>query len=280
MEKKKILVCGSAGFLMSNFMRYILYMSKEFDVVSVDKLKKINDFKRVYLHKNHKFYIGDITDEYFVDRLLFIENPDFIINGCFYSNQQTNSFNEIVHGTTNLLRAKAPLIQICSCTDPSIDFNGFWNFISKMIENSGDTVIEIPNVFGYRQRLEPYSVVPWIHNELLKQKSVSVSEEKFPWVFAEDIASLLWFVIEKKIKGHIKMPVLGYISGFEIADLIKNIYKLDFNIDVCDNLEQSYMVTKYEEGVLKGWNADSKDIRSSLEKTIKWFDANRWAFNI
>lgn len=283
MEKKKILVCGSAGFLMSNFMRYLLYMTrdtKEFEIISVDKLKKISDYKRVYLHKEHKFYIGDITDEHFLDRLLFVENPDYIINGCFYTNQQPNSFDEIIRGTSNLLRAKAPLIQICGCTDPSFDYLGFWNHISKLIENNNETVIEIPNTFGHRQRLEPWFSVPWIHHELIKNKSVNVREDKFPWVYAEDVASLIWYVIENNLKGHIKMPALGYMSEVEIAGHVKNMYKLDFEINVVKPETNCNMVTNYDVPVIKGWKPDSRNINDSLMKTIKWFDANRWAFNI
>ncbi|MFA5048797.1 MAG: hypothetical protein WC516_07260 [Patescibacteria group bacterium] len=284
MEKKKILVCGSAGFLMSNFIRYLMYMTretKEFEIVSVDKLKKINDYKRVYLNKDHKFYIGNIADEYFIDRLLFIENPDFIVNGCFYTNQQANNFNEILTGTTNLLRAKAPLIQICGCIEPLFDYIGFWNCISKIIENDGETVIEIPNVFGCRQRVEPWFSVPWIQNSLLKHKTVKVRDEKFPWVFAEDVASLIWFVLDNKIKGHIKMPVLGYLSEKEIAECIQRLYNIDFNICVSKpSFDHDYMVKEYNGDIINNWKPDSNNINSSLEKTIKWFDHNRWAFNL
>ena len=77
MVKRKLLVCGSAGFMMSNFIRYLFYMTrdtKEFDIVSVDKLINMNDCKRLYLHPSHKFYIGDIANEHFLKRARNIRN--------------------------------------------------------------------------------------------------------------------------------------------------------------------------------------------------------------
>lgn len=280
MIRKKILVCGSAGFLMSNFMRYLLYMTKDFEIVSVDKLQNLKNYKNLYIHNHHRFYIGDITDEYFMDRLLYIENPDLIINGCFYSKEQANGFDKIISGTSNLLRARAPLIQICGCSDPSYDTYGFWNFISKCVVEDGETCIEIPNIFGYRQKLSPYFSVPWIHHELLEHKQVFVGDEIIPWVCAEDVASFIWYVMEKDIKGHLKIPESGNLSEKNIAEHIKNMYGLSNAEVVVKSSEFDHLITKYEAKNIEGWKPDSPNIYVSLEKTVKWFDVNRWAFNI
>lgn len=274
--KKKLLLCGSAGFLMANFMRYLLYRSRDYEIVSVDKMKNDDEKKRIYFHQNHKFYIGDITDEVFINRIASFEAPDIIINGCFYNNQQDNQLQDIIKGTTNLLNLQIPVIQLCGCIEKSYDTLGFWNFINNLIITSGNTSIELPNVFGIRQRLEWMLGVPWIQYNMLKENRIFVRDVKVPWAYAEDVASLLWFIIEMMVTGHIKMPALGMLSEKDIAEKIKMVYNSSCEILVAK--DGPGLVTKYEYERIRYWSPDSEDIDSLLVKTINWFEVNKnWA---
>ena len=84
----KVLVLGSAGFLMSNFMRYVSYRSKDFEFVSVDKLTSPENIRFVYRNRNHQFYIGDTSDKYFMDRVIYVEKPDIIVNGIYETDKR------------------------------------------------------------------------------------------------------------------------------------------------------------------------------------------------
>ena len=53
--KKKVLVTGSAGFLGSNFIRYILKESKDYEVASVDVVKKSSLLHTIYSNNNHTY---------------------------------------------------------------------------------------------------------------------------------------------------------------------------------------------------------------------------------
>ena len=77
---KKVLILGSAGFIMSNFLRYILYRSKEYFFVSIDKFLTEN-YHMIYLHRQHNFYVGDACDKDFLKKIINMEKPDSIIIG-------------------------------------------------------------------------------------------------------------------------------------------------------------------------------------------------------
>lgn len=79
---KKVLVTGSGGFIFSNFLRKAIYEKQPYIFVSVDNVTKTSVLNNVYSNKNHKFYIGDVSDDHFVNVLFEIERPDIVIHGA------------------------------------------------------------------------------------------------------------------------------------------------------------------------------------------------------
>ncbi len=71
---RKVLVLGSAGFLMSNMMRYMLYRTKDFEFVSLDSLASVSDHCRVYTHRKHSFHIGDAGDPELLERIMWVRH--------------------------------------------------------------------------------------------------------------------------------------------------------------------------------------------------------------
>lgn len=82
MQRQKLLITGTGGFIFSNFVRRALYAKAPYNIVSIDKVQKSQAINNVYTNKNHKFYIGDITDPHFVNVIFEIENPDVVIHGA------------------------------------------------------------------------------------------------------------------------------------------------------------------------------------------------------
>ena len=78
--KQKILLTGSCGFIFSNFL--IKYCDSDYEFVSVDKIISTYNLNNIYQHKNHKFYLGDIADEHFMNNVFSLEKPDFVIHGA------------------------------------------------------------------------------------------------------------------------------------------------------------------------------------------------------
>jgi nucleoside-diphosphate-sugar epimerase len=271
--KTKILICGSTGFLMTNFIRYVLYRSKDFDIVSVDGLENPKkDIKRIYFNKKHKFYVGDISNKDFIERIICLEKPDIIIYG-----DEICDYEFLLKTTLNLIGFGLPIIAILPVA-PSNDLNLFCSPIKSILIKNGHTAIEMPNKFGMRQRpslLGLGSNVAWIIKNYIFEKRAYVSDVKLPWVYAEDVASFMWYVIENMRPEVIKMPPLGFMSEKEIAEKIESLYKKNYLISV--NKEHSKALVVNYEWDETNWVPDSKDLDSVLEKTIRWFDANRWA---
>lgn len=79
----KLLVAGGAGFIGSNFIRYMLDKYKNYEIVNLDKLTYAGNLENVGdIKKNirHTFVKGDICDQKLVEELVKREKVDVIIN--------------------------------------------------------------------------------------------------------------------------------------------------------------------------------------------------------
>lgn len=78
----KILVTGSCGFIFSNFMRKAMREKWDYSFTSVDQVLAPYNRYNIELNKDHNFYMGDVSDELFMDNVFSIEKPDIVIHGA------------------------------------------------------------------------------------------------------------------------------------------------------------------------------------------------------
>lgn len=79
----KLLITGGAGFIGSNFVRYMVNKYPEYNIVNLDLLTyagNLENLKDIEKAPNYKFVRGDIADREFVDGLFKEEKFDYVIN--------------------------------------------------------------------------------------------------------------------------------------------------------------------------------------------------------
>lgn len=285
---KKVLVCGAAGFLMSNFIRYILYrdQDREYKLINIDDLS-VHDMKNVYINRSGdraQFYLGNINDETFMDNVIKNEEPDVIINGINPKRSHNIVFDhkKILDGLISLSKYNIPMIQLG--WPEEVDTHGIWNLIRNIVlRDLGGTYLAIPNCFGMRQK----GLFAGHIQEIIEHNKSLVSPIHLPWVYAEDVGSLIWFLIENGIKGQVKMPPLDWHSLEGMTRMISLALEKSPQIRQSSTQLNSYMNSFWEPlvinyhhengGIIADWEPTYKDIEEALSKTARWYNSNRWA---
>jgi dTDP-D-glucose 4,6-dehydratase len=287
--KKKILVCGAAGFLMSNFVRYIMYRTKEYLFASIDILPKVHDYSMVYLNRRHNFYVGNVCDKEFLQKIVYIEKPDIIINGISPSAPE-----QVVSAASSVISNEAEtIIQLApsECLyDVSLDMAAAWKAAGDIIIAHKGVVLGLPYCFGMRDRFSEFARVL---KQLIKDNNPHIlntlnSSKKYHWAYAEDVASMIWYIIENSPSknkhytptsgGHYCiMPTLSCASIKDMASITKNIIE--------DTSKYKYTTINDEPIVpftispYNSWITDSKSIEESVRKTVQWYMMNNWALD-
>ncbi len=101
----KILVTGGAGFIGSNFIRYILSKYPDYRIVNLDKLTyagNLDNLSDVENHSNYQFIKGDICDQELVERLVK-DKIDVILNFAAETHVDRSIYDPKIFVWTNVL---------------------------------------------------------------------------------------------------------------------------------------------------------------------------------
>lgn len=106
---KKILLTGTCGFIMGNFIRKAIHGKSPYKFVSLDKVTQ--DANAIYANKNHDFHIADLRDSHIINKIFQYETPDIVIHGAAAScvDSSITDPNEFITsnvlGTQNIINA-------------------------------------------------------------------------------------------------------------------------------------------------------------------------------
>ncbi|QWG58713.1 dTDP-glucose 4,6-dehydratase [Bacillus mycoides] len=101
----KLLVTGGAGFIGSNFVRYMVKKYPKYNIVNLDALTyagNLENLKDIEELSNYKFIKGDIADRQFINQLFKEENFDYILNFAAESHVDRSITNPDIFIQTNI----------------------------------------------------------------------------------------------------------------------------------------------------------------------------------
>ena len=145
----KILVTGGAGFIGSNFVKYILSQYPGYKIVNLDKLTyagNLDNLSDVEDNSNYQFIKGDICDQKLVEGIVE-EKIDVIINFAAETHVDRSIYDPTIFVKTNVFGTQALLesalkfkikrfIQISTDEVYGSSTKGFFTESSSLLPNS------------------------------------------------------------------------------------------------------------------------------------------------
>lgn len=310
----RLLITGGAGFIGSNFIRYLLKRYPRYRVINLDKLTyagNLDNLRDVEKNKNYRFIQGDICDYALVKKIT--RDCDGIINFAAESHvdksliDARNFINTNVFGTYSLLRAAREnkikrFLHIGtdevygSCArghclesrilNPSNPYSAT-KAAADLLVNSFYITYRLPvlitrstNNFGpyqYPEKVIPLFVTNAIANKRvpLYGKGINVRD----WLFVLDNCRAIDMVFHKGKLGEIYNIAAGnYVSNLKLTKLIlAKLHKPETLLKFVQDRPGHDLRYSLDCTKIKslGWRPQYS-FSKSLDITIHWYKNNSW----
>lgn len=266
MSKNNILVTGGAGFIGSNFIRYMLKKyDNDYRIINVDKLTycgNLKNLEEITQHPLYKFINGDICDKSFIEKIITDEKIDIVINFAAESNvdRSIEDEGEFIH--TNIEGVKTLLsifkdrsikkflhistdevygsVENSSCTEectlnPSNNYS-VTKAAADLLCSAYYKTYQVPTViarptnnFGPYQH--PEKIISKFIIYILNQKSVPLYGDGLytrDWIYVEDTCDAIDTLLHKSNSGEIYNISAGNLTtNLELTKQILNFMGKD-----------------------------------------------------
>jgi len=311
----RLLVTGGAGFIGSNFIRYIIKKYPHYEIVNLDKLTyagNLDNLKDIENNSNYTFIKGDICDTGIVDELA--KDVSAIVNFAAESHvdrsiaDSSEFIRTNIDGTYNLLEATkrynvSRFIQ--ASTDEvygSIDEGSFKETDSlrpsspyaaskaaaDMLVLSYRVTFNLPvivarssNNFGPYQY--PEKIIPLFITNALDDKFVPLYGDGMnirDWLYVMDNCQAIDLILHRGREGEVYN--IGGGNELRNIDLTRRVLK------ILRKSESLIQPVKDRPGHDRRYSLDCSkierelgwtpgfDFERALEDTVKWYVDNRW----
>ncbi|MCM8806736.1 MAG: dTDP-glucose 4,6-dehydratase [Candidatus Omnitrophica bacterium] len=307
----KIVVTGGAGFIGSNFIKYILRKYQDYKILNIDKLTyagNLENLKEVEANPNYKFLKKDICDKDLED---YIENYDVIINFAAESHVDRAIYNPErflktdIFGTFNLLeitkKRNIRFIQIStdevygSIEEGSFDENSPLNPSNPYSSSKGSADLIVLSYFktykipvniirscnNYGPNQFPEKFIPLMITNAIENKKLPIYGDglyRREWIYVYDNCEAIDFVLHKGKEGEIYNVSSEFsIPNIEIAKkILKLLNKSEDLIEFVKDRpghDRRYSI-KCEKIKKLGWEP-KVDFEEGLKLTVKWYIENK-----
>jgi dTDP-glucose 4,6-dehydratase len=312
----KLLVTGGAGFIGSNFIRYILKKYPEYEIINLDKLTyagNLDNLKDIEGSERYEFVKGDVCDEKIVDEVVG-RGVDAILNYAAESHVDRSITNpkdfimtEFV-GTFTLLEAAKKhgikkYVQIS--TDEvygSIDEGEFTeetpyapNSPYSASKAGGDhlcrayhVTYDMPvivthscNVYGPYQY--PEKIIPLFSTNILRGKKVPLygdGKHVREWLYTEDHCRAVDVILHKAKGGDVYNIGSGYeITNVELTQMVLDEFGVgDEAIEYVDDRlgHDRRYAIDFTKLKTELGWEPTYTFNEALTDTVKWYQDNEW----
>lgn len=306
----RTIVTGSAGFLGSNLIRFLLFNNKNSSVFGIDKLKNVSYIHNVYINKSSEFYLADVCDKDTMHKIFEICKPDCVIHMSSIKNDNINNANEL-EMISNNINGLAIMANLCvefnskliyvSTTDvydynndikkdeqsPTFCSNKYIasklcceNLLTSFgIENNLNyTIIRATEIFGPRQHcgiiVDMFLDIKGNNKILLNNKGNIIRD----LLHVEDFSNAVYLIMEKgKDKEIYNLSANIDFTDLEIASMIiesLNEGKIEFTQN---DVENKYIEINCDKIKQLGWKPIKK-FKNRIKDSILWYNNNQWFF--
>lgn len=305
MNKKKILITGSCGYFLGNFIRKAVYEKLPYQFVSLDRVSA-NTMNSMYWNKNHTFYVADVRDQHIIDVIFQFEKPDIVIHGAAETLNSSDFISSNISGTkividacikhnvekfiylsTSEVYGKSDLL----CREDSAINPQSLYAVSKYAgeqltkisyqNNLNYNIVRLSNSYGPRQ--EMMALVPRTIKNILQNKKFDLSNNGLierDWTHVLDHYSGILRVLNNGSNNEIYNISSNQIfTDIEVIHLLCNAMNRGHDLLVKSEVEYKQLEfdSNMDSSKIRniGWDPKYK-LKPGLVETFTWYDANQW----